>query len=139
MSRAACADAAGALAALARPGGPTLFRAQVLGSWEGDAGLTRVVKVVEFGGDGDAAAASDAGDAHQKRSRDPAEVDATPAPRSQRLAAPKLAEVRGGDVVTESTAIGGEADEQSGNCNGSDDSDGDDIPDVVFESADEDE
>lgn len=146
--RAACAEAISALAAIARPGGPTLFRAQVSGSWDGDAGFSRVTKVVEFGGDGDAVdAAVDSGNSHHKRPRDPADVEAASAPQNPRLAAPKLANVRGGDLATVGAAIGVEVHEPAGGCSRSDDDgdddddsgDDDDIPDVVLESADEDE
>ena len=145
-SRAACAAAASALAAIARPGGPPLHRAQVQGGWDGNAGLSRLAKAVEFGDDA-AAAASDAGDALQKRPRAPADGDAAAAPRVLRHSAPKLADVRGSDLVAAARAVGGaEADAHAGGKLGSSDNDDDggsgdedDIPDVVLESADESE
>jgi hypothetical protein len=129
------------VAAIARPGGPTLFRAQVSGSWEADVGSSRAGKVIEFGPDGDVFVAVNADDAHHKRPREPADFDASSAPRSQRPAAPKLAEVRAVESETGFTTGGG-ADDRAGGCVGSDDdddADDDDIPDVVLESADEDE
>ncbi len=136
-TRAACAEAASALAAIARPGAPTLFRGQFVEGSGGDGlggGGQGVHAQVEFGG-GDRADEGD--DSLHKRPRDGVDVEAAAPARSHRPSAPKLAEASAHAAVAEEFVRGGDVVDAGRDASDDDSGNSEDIPDVVFESADE--
>ena len=124
-----------------------MFRAQIMDEGLGGTGAGGMVVFGDGGSvvNGDADGDGDGGDTHTKRTRDPAaDIDPPPPPhRSRRPSAPQLAAAQAidaSDRVMGAAAVGGDGEVGSSSRSDIDDEDDDDgIPDVVVESADEDD